>query len=91
MNTNHVEELDLVISDMDSGVAELAVKNLLRNMSGVISVALAGRGAFVRYNLSAVNGDHMCAAIRQIGYKASVLHEADTGQAGESQQHQPGQ
>ena len=78
MKTEYIqaEELDLAIPDMDSGIAELAVKTSLQNLPGIINVLLVGRGAFVRYNPGAINRDQICAAIRQTGHRAGVFQEA---------------
>jgi len=71
----HVDELDLAILDMDSGIAELAVKTSLQKLPGIISVLVVGRGAFVRHDPRAINKDQICAALRQAGYRASVYQE----------------
>jgi copper chaperone CopZ len=83
MKTEYIqaEDLDLAIPDM-----ALTVKASLQNLPGIISVLVAGRGAFVRYNPRAINRDQICAAIRQVGYRASVFQDSKTGQTGQSSQ-----
>jgi hypothetical protein len=78
MTTNHAEEPDIPISDMDLGIAELTVKASLQNLPGIIGVLLVGRGAFIRYNPNAINENQICSAIRQAGYRASVFQETNT-------------
>ena len=86
MKTVDAEELDLAIPDMDSGIAELAVKNSIRQLPGVVSVLLVGRGAFVAYDPNSINKDQICDAVRQAGYRVNVFQEAKTDQTGVSSQ-----
>ena len=75
MATHHVhgKEPDMPITDLDLGIAELTVKASLQNLPGLIGVLLVGRGAFIRYNPKAINEDQICVAVRQAGYRPSVL------------------
>jgi copper chaperone CopZ len=88
MNTEHIhaEELDLAIPDMDSETAEIAVKASLEQIPGIISVRIVERGAFARYNPSAINKDQICTAVRQAGYRPSIFQDSKTGQTGRSSQ-----
>ena len=82
----HPEELDLAIPDMDSEVAENAVKDSLEQLPGIISVRLLERGAFARYNPNVITQDQICLAVRQAGYRASIFQDSKTGRTGRSSQ-----
>jgi hypothetical protein len=82
----HTEELDMPVSDMDLGIAELRVKASLQDLPGIIGVVLVGRGAFIRYNPNAINEDQICSAVRQAGYRPCISHDSKTGQTGQCSQ-----
>jgi hypothetical protein len=82
----HPEELDLAIPDMDSPTAELAVKQSLEQLPGIVSVRLVERGAFARYKPDAITQDQICMAVRQAGYRASVFQDSKSGRTGLSSQ-----
>lgn len=82
----HAEELDLAIPDMDTEAAEKTVMASLEQLPGVLSVRLLERGAFIRYNPSAINPDQLCAGVRQAGYRASVFQDSKSGRTGHSSQ-----
>jgi hypothetical protein len=75
---NTPQELELVIPNMDSGIAEFGVKAVLQNLPGIMSVLLIGRGAFVRYDPRCLDKSRICDAVSQAGYRARVFQEAET-------------
>ena len=82
----HPEELDLAIPDMDTETAELAVKNSLAKLPGIVAVRLVQRGAFVRYNPLGITSSEICEAIRQAGFRASTFQDSKSGKTGLSSQ-----
>ena len=85
---NHMstEELDLAIPDMDTGRAEVRMKEILERLPGIQAVRLLERGAFIRYNPLGIDKDRICAAIRQSGFRASTFQDSKTGATGVSSQ-----
>ena len=76
------EELDLAILGMDTPAAEKAVLEALEGLSGVVSVRLIERGAFLRYKAETVTKDEICDAVRKAGYRATVFQDSKTGETG---------
>ena len=85
---NHIptEELELAIPDMDTGRAEVRMKEILERLPGIQAVRLLERGAFIRYNPLGIDKDRICAAIRQSGFRASTFQDSKTGATGVSSQ-----
>ena len=73
------KEFDLSISDMDSGIAEFAVKTVLQNLPGMINVLLVGRSAFIRYDPRSINQLQICDAVSQAGYHPTIFQESMAG------------
>ena len=83
---SHPEELDLMIPDMDSSVAEEQVKAILEKLPGVQAVRLVSGGAWIRYNPVGINKDEICTAIRQSGFRAATFQDSASGETGVSSQ-----
>lgn len=77
-------ELELAISNMDSGIAEFAVKTALQNLPGIISVLLIGRSAFLRYDPRHLDSGKICDTVSQAGYRARIFQDSEIGEPGNS-------
>lgn len=86
MNTDHLEELDLAIPDMDTPGAEEQVAKVLKDIPGIGAVLLLERGAFIHYNADAITHEQICDLIRKAGFRASTFQDSESGETGVSSQ-----
>ena len=72
-NTNDppLEQAEFDINDVNSEVAQNAVRDAVKDLNGVRDVQFVGGGAIVTYNPLGISKGEICTAIRRSGYRAT--------------------
>lgn len=81
---NHLEELDLAISNMSGEEEEIRAGELLRGLRGIHSVKIMERGALVSYRAEYISADEITKALHNGGFRAGVFQDSFTGRTGKS-------
>ena len=75
-NNPTLEQVNFDNNDINSEVAQSAVREAVKDLNGVRDVQFAGGGAVVTYNPIGITKEEICAAIRRSGYRASEITAA---------------
>lgn len=79
-----LEQLDLSIPNMDTGMAESAVSGLLSRLPGVNNVRLIERGAWIEYDSSGISAPHIVSMLHRAGFRAGMFQDSKSGHMGSS-------
>jgi hypothetical protein len=71
-----LEQVEFDINDINSEVAQNAVREAAKDLNGVRDVQFVGGGAIVTYNPLGITKDEICIAIRRSGYRATEITSA---------------
>ncbi len=75
-NDPPLEQVNFDINDINSEVAQSAVREAVKDLNGVRDVQFAGGGAVVTYNPIGITKEEICAAIRRSDYRATEITAA---------------
>lgn len=82
MQKTGLQELDLVVHNMDSAVAEESVRQILKAMRGIESARIVDEGIWLRYDPSSITKEEICASLHQSGFRAGVFQDSLSGKTG---------
>jgi hypothetical protein len=68
-----LEQVEFDINDINSEVAQNAVREAAKDLNGVRDVQFVGGGAIVTYNPIGITKEEICTAIRRSGYRATEI------------------
>jgi hypothetical protein len=68
--------IEFDINDINSKVAQNAVRDAIKDLNGVRDVQFVGGGAIVTYNPIGITKEEICTAIRRRGYRATEITSA---------------
>ena len=71
-----LEQVEFDINDINSEVAQNAVRDAVKDLNGVRDVQFVGGGAIVTYNPIGTTREEICTAIRRSGYRATEITSA---------------
>jgi hypothetical protein len=68
-----LEQVEFDINDINSELAQNAVRDAVEDLNGVRDVQFVGGGAVVTYNPLGITKEEICTAIRRSGYRATQI------------------
>ena len=81
---NHLEELDLAISNMSGEEEKIRAGKLLRGLRGIHSVQIMERGALVSYRSDYISAEEIATALQHGGFRAGIFQDSFSGRTGKS-------
>jgi hypothetical protein len=72
-NEPPLEQVEFDNNDINSEVAQDAVREAVKNLNGVREVQFIGGGAVVTYNPVGISKEEICTAIRRSGHRATEI------------------
>jgi hypothetical protein len=72
-NDPPLEQAEFDINDINSEVAQNAVRDAVKDLNGVREIQFVGGGAIVTYNPLGISKGEICTAIRRSGYRATEI------------------
>jgi hypothetical protein len=72
-NDPPLEQVEFDINEINSEVAQNAVRDAVKDLNGVRDVHFVGGGAIVTYNPIGISKEEICTAIRRSGYRATEI------------------
>lgn len=78
----HFDELDLVVHNMDSEVAERSVEKLLKGIPGIDTARIMGEGVWLRYDAATITKEAICQTLHLGGFRAGVFQDSYSGKTG---------
>ena len=76
INNPPLEQVEFDINDINSEVAQNAVRDAVKDLNGVRDVQFVGGGAVVTYNPIGITKENICTAIRRSGSRATEIDTA---------------
>jgi hypothetical protein len=76
INDPPLEQVEFDINDINSEVAQNAVRDAVKDLNGVQDVQFVGGGAVVTYNPIGITEEKICTAIRRSGSRAMEIDTA---------------
>lgn len=81
-----LEELDLVITTMQTSEEERIVQQALERIPGVQAARVVSEGAWIRYDSSQVTKEKVCAALTEAGFAPQLFQDSLSGETNEVSQ-----
>lgn len=81
-----LEELDLVLTTMQTQEDEKKVQQALEGIPGVQAARIIPEGAWIRYEAKRVTKEKVCRALEEAGFSPQFFQDSLTGQTAEVSQ-----
>ncbi len=81
-----LQELDLVVSDLQSPADEKRLQKALERMPGVQAARIIPEGVWIRYDADSVSKDKLCQSLRAAGFKPQMFQDSLSGETTEVSQ-----